>query len=118
MGWSENPGGGGGRVRLAEAWARGAALDRLGYRGRVNPDGEPLDGSGSMPRSFSAGAARRYGADDRRAFYEAQDSDDIRDLAVDRAEVAGGFAIGDPGDSRDDPWPLGYRWGRNRGWRR
>jgi hypothetical protein len=101
MGWSRRNS----PVRAAEAAARLAALDHIGYRGRVNGDGEPLNGRGIAPRIFSAG----LGHED-----EVLDRDEVRDLAIDKAEISGGFACAE-GDGLDDPtvaWPRGYRWDR------
>lgn len=101
MGWSRHS-----TERAAEAHARGAALERIGYVGRLDDDGYPLDGHalGNRRRAFHAPASNPW---------------DRTGLAITAAEDAcygGGSQIaGNPHTDSDTsrPWPLGYRWDRS-----
>ena len=100
MGWS-----GASRARQAEAAANKLALARIGYRGRVDADGEPLDGRGTALRMFSAG----LGTAAEREDWEGS----ARECAELNCEMGGGYEISGHDDGLDDPtvaWPRGYRW--------
>lgn len=107
MGWSRRHS----TERAVEAHARGAALERIGYVGRLDDDGHPLDGHaldghalGNRQQPFKVPARNDW---------------DRNFLAITAAEDAcygGGSQIaGNPYTDSDTtrPWPLGYRWDRS-----
>lgn len=92
--------------RRAEATARVEALRAIGYEGRVNADGDPLDGAGTAVRVFSAGVDL---ADEDRTYFN---RDALEDLADSRGWIDGGCQsiAGDGLEDADRAWPCGYRW--------
>jgi hypothetical protein len=99
MGWS-----GASQARQAEAAAGKLALARIGYRGRVNADGEPLDGRGTALRRFTAG----LGTESERADWEG-----AAELVELSCELGGGYVMSGHDDGLDGDrvaWPRGYRW--------
>jgi hypothetical protein len=99
MGWS-----GASKARQDEAAAKKLALARIGFRGRVNADGEPLDGRGTTPRMFTAGLGTAF---------EREDWDRLTTLVELNGELGGGSEFSGHDDGLDDDgvaWPKGYSW--------
>jgi hypothetical protein len=102
MGWS-----GLGPVRAREAHARAAALERIGYVGRFDDDGYPIDGRGTPLRGWDM-------PNDPDADGYIQALGVVEWDAYQAARRGGGSARPGPGEDSglDNPlrvWPRGYR---------
>jgi hypothetical protein len=103
MGWS-----GLGPVRAQEAHARAASLERIGYVGRFDDDGYPLDGRGTPLRGWDMTTEPEYEPGNIRAIGVVEWD------AYQAAKRGGGSARPGPGEDSglDNPlraWPRGYR---------
>ena len=99
MGWSRLN-----KVRAQEAATRRVAMHRIGYGGRLDDDGNPLDGPGTPMRGYDA-----TGRHPRRL----SDAVRLRSLELDALDAA---TCGGGHNGQDDPrviWPYGYRWTNN-----
>jgi hypothetical protein len=99
MGWSSDDRAG---TRRHEADARHGVMGRIGYRGRLDDDGQPLDGPGAGVGPFQAGSRLQD-----RAVGHLQA---LIDEAGQAAMIDGGYQFsGHDDDDPNDAWPRGYR---------
>jgi hypothetical protein len=97
-----------GPVRASEAHARAAALERIGYVGRLDDDGYPIDGRGAPLRGWDMANGDGHRVSNMRAVGVVEWD------AYQAATRGGGSARPGPGEDSglDNPmraWPRGYR---------